>query len=254
EFELINSQGYRQILISYDHFFMKPKRTIKILRGLRKRKIDMDIICESRVDFAKKDVLTEANKSGVKAIFYGMESGSERILEYYRKKITVSQIKEAVRKTREAKINMIVGSFMYGAPYESLNDMLKTSHLILSLDLDVIILNIVDVLPGTELWFEAERMGILPPNSWRKTIHAADIFPNSIPVYKIKKIIDKTYELFLKRKHWIFKQLLRTINNKWRLNLLYSNIRKMGLGNIKQVINEVVSSNRMYKYQDKISI
>ncbi|MHA1410749.1 MAG: B12-binding domain-containing radical SAM protein, partial [Candidatus Odinarchaeia archaeon] len=193
EFELIYSQGYRQILITDDHFFVNPKRTSKILEGLRKRHIDMDIICESRVDYAKKDLLKKARKSSVQAIFYGMESGSQRVLDYYNKKITISQIKDAVRKSRDAGITMLVGSFMYGAPGETLDDMLQTTKLILSLDLDVCILNIVDVLPGTELWFEAERRGILPSDAWRNTVHASDIFPDTVPEYKIKYLIDKTY-------------------------------------------------------------
>ncbi|WEU41104.1 MAG: B12-binding domain-containing radical SAM protein [Candidatus Odinarchaeum yellowstonii] len=251
EFEYIYSEGYRQVLITDDHFFLTPKRTISILKGLRERHIDMDIICESRVDFARSEVLKEAYKSGVKTIFYGMESGSQKILDYYQKKITVSQIYEAVEKTRNAGINMIVGSFMFGAPGETWEDMLLTVKLILSLDLDVPILNIVDVLPGTDLWFEAEKRGILPADAWRKTVNAARIFPETVPVERIKFLIDKTYSLFIKRGHYIGRQLVRTFSDDWRRGLVYRNLRRLGLSRIAKVFKEYTSSRRMYKYQFK---
>jgi len=251
EFEHIYSQGYRQVLISDDHFFLTPKRTISILKGLRNRHIDMDIICESRVDFARSEVLREAEKSGVKSIFYGMESGSQKVLDYYQKKITVPQIIEAVKKTRDAGINMVVGSFMFGAPGETWEDMLLTVKLILSLDIDVPILNIVDVLPGTGLWFEAEKRGILPAEAWRKTVNAARIFPETVPVNRIKFLIDKTYDLFVKRGHYIGRQLVRTFGDGWRRGLVYRNIRRLGLNRVSSVFKEYTSSRRMYKYQLK---
>lgn len=251
EFEYIYSQGYRQVLITDDHFFLQPKRTIDIFRGLRKRKVDMDILCESRVDYAKSDVLKEATKSGVKCIFYGMESGSQRVLDYYQKKITVEQIKEAVRNSREAGINMIVGSFMFGAPGEKEEDMLKTIQLILNLDIDVPILNILDVLPGTGLWDEAEKRGILPKDAWRTTINAAKIFPDSVPLHRIKHMIDKTYELFIKRSSFIGRQLTRTISNGWRRGLIYRNIIRLGRDGITAAFKEYISSDRMYRYQLK---
>ncbi len=251
EFEYIYSEGYRQVLITDDHFFLTPKRTIDILKGLRERGVDMEIICESRVDFARSEVLKEAYKSGVKSIFYGMESGSQRILDYYQKKITIPQIIEAVKKTRDAGINMVVGSFMFGAPGETWEDMLLTVKLILSLDIDVPILNIVDVLPGTGLWFEAERRGILPADAWRRTVNAAKIFPDTVPLDRIRFLIDKTYNLFIKRGGYIGRQLIRTFGDNWRRGLVYRNIRRLGLTRITKVFKEYTSSRRMYKYQLK---
>ncbi|MHA1348413.1 MAG: B12-binding domain-containing radical SAM protein [Candidatus Odinarchaeia archaeon] len=249
EFEELYSQGYKQALITDDHFFMSPKRTLKILRGIRKRKIDMDLICESRVDFARLPVLKEAVKSGVKAIFYGIESGSQKMLNYYNKKITPLQSIKAIEKSKYAGIDITVGSFMYGGPYETLEDLNQTHKFIMKLNLDVIILNIVDVLPGTPMWREAESLNILPEYAWQRTVHAASIFPNTVPLEKVKLMIDKTYRDFIKRKEWIAQQIIKTLKSRWRLELIYTNLKSQGIRNMKDITEELISSDRMYRYQ-----
>ena len=248
EFEEIYSQGYKQALIADDHFFLRPKRTLKILRGLRRRKIDMDLICESRVDYAKYDVLREATAAGVKTIFYGIESGSQRILDYYQKGTTVDQSKIAVEKTRRAKMDMIIGSFMYGAPIETEYEMKQTNRLMLGLDIDVAILNAVDILPGTKLWDDAKKDNLLPEDAWRRTLQASTIYSNAVPLQRVMEIINAGYKMFIKRLSWAFNQIIRTIRSRWRLELIYNNLRINGIRRTMGIASELASSDRMYRY------
>ncbi|MFX0096137.1 MAG: B12-binding domain-containing radical SAM protein [Candidatus Hodarchaeota archaeon] len=248
EFEEIYSQGYRQALIADDHFFMKPRRTLKILRGLRRRKIDMDLVCESRVDYAKNDVLREATAAGVRSIFYGIESGSQRILDYYQKGTTVDQSRIAVEKARRAKMDMIVGSFMYGAPIETEYEMKQTSNLVLSLDIDVAVLNAVDILPGTKLWNDAKNDNLLPKDAWRRTLQASSIYPDAVPLHRVMEIINAGYKMFMKRLSWAFNQFVRTVRSRWRIGLIYNNLRINGIRKSMNIASELASSDRMYRY------
>ncbi|MFX1351105.1 MAG: B12-binding domain-containing radical SAM protein [Promethearchaeota archaeon] len=248
EFEDIYSQGYRQALIADDHFFMRPKRTLKILSGLRRRKIDMDLVCESRVDYAKDDVLREATAAGVKTIFYGIESGSQRILDYYKKGTTVDQSRIAVKKARRAKMDMIVGSFMYGAPIETEYEMKQTTNLALSLDIDVAILNAVDILPGTKLWNDAKNENLLPKDAWRRTLQASSIYPEAVPLHRVMEIINSGYKMFMKRLSWAFSQIIRTVRSRWRIGMIYNNLRLNGIRKTMGIASELASSDRMYRY------
>ena len=184
----------------------------------------------------------------MRSIFYGIESGSQRILDYYRKGTTVDQSKLAVEKARRAKMDIIVGSFMYGAPIETEHELKQTSKLMLGLDIDIAILNAVDILPGTRLWDDAKRDNLLPDDAWRRTLQAASIYPDAVPLDRLMAIINASYKMFMKRLSWAFNQFIRTIRSRWRIGLIYNNLRINGIRKAKSIASELASSDRMYRY------
>jgi len=50
ELQFLASEGYKQLIFVDDAFTMNPKRVIEICRGIRKEKLDLEWICEGRVD------------------------------------------------------------------------------------------------------------------------------------------------------------------------------------------------------------
>ncbi len=77
-------------------------------------------------DFSKKRVdLDLLAKSGLKHVYFGLESGSDHVLERVGKDCCVEDHIQAIRMLRKKKIR-ITGSFVIALPFETENDLRKT--------------------------------------------------------------------------------------------------------------------------------
>jgi len=81
--------------------------------------------CLSRVDCVDRETIDTLKRLQCFRIWYGAESGEQRVIDRMNKKFTLDQVREATRITREAGIE--VGHFiMLGYPGESRRDILST--------------------------------------------------------------------------------------------------------------------------------
>jgi radical SAM superfamily enzyme YgiQ (UPF0313 family) len=117
-----------------------------------------------RLDSLHPELLQVMERAGCECMAVGIESGSARIQELIRKKITVETIKEkAFMVARSSRIKMI-GYFMIGFPDESEEEILETIRLARSLPLARANFNIVIPIPGTAIFDEAVKTGKLDPD------------------------------------------------------------------------------------------
>jgi anaerobic magnesium-protoporphyrin IX monomethyl ester cyclase len=151
ELLFLKKKGVKDLTIYDPTFTMNPKRAERICDLMIKNKIKMSWFCETRADTVNFNLLKKMKKAGCCAIFYGVESGSERILKKLGKKISKKTIKHAVYLTNKAKIKAY-GGFMFGYPFESKNDFQKTINFAKELDIEVAWFNILTPLPGTDFW------------------------------------------------------------------------------------------------------
>jgi len=99
-----------------------------IFRGLNEK---MVFRITSRVNkkLVTKEFLSLARRAGVHQIFYGVESGSQYMLDRMKKGITVAEVKRAVQMTKEAGIEVYC-SFVVGLPGETVQTLIETKDLI----------------------------------------------------------------------------------------------------------------------------
>ena len=114
-------------------------------------------IPDIRVDMISDNIL-EAVKSYTNGwIFFGIESGSEKILRTIKKGIEIHQIKESVRLARKHGLK-IAGSFIVGYPNETEEDFQATLDLADELMLDDYFVSIAEPIPGTPLAEEVKNI------------------------------------------------------------------------------------------------
>lgn len=99
-----------------------------IKRGLGNEML-FKIACRVNEKLLTKEFLELAKKAGVWNIFYGIESGSQLMLDRMKKGITAAEIKHAIALTKEAGINSQC-SFVVGLPGESLKTLTDTQALL----------------------------------------------------------------------------------------------------------------------------
>ncbi len=120
----------KKILIGDDTFTLDKKRALKICSLIRKEHLDIDWNCETRVDTIDEQILAELKKAGCYAVYYGLETGSQKNLERVKKGTTVKKGIDAVKKAFSAGIDQILVGFIIGFPWETEADIRESIQLV----------------------------------------------------------------------------------------------------------------------------
>ena len=150
---LVTNYGTKGIYFVGDNFTVRKKETAEICKLIRQRKLDIEWVCDTRVDLLSRDLLDEMRKAGCKTIWFGVESGSPRILNKINKGVTVEQIEHAFKLCKEAGIQTAC-SFMLGIPGETIENMKVSFKFARKLDPDWCRFNIFIAVPGSSLYEE----------------------------------------------------------------------------------------------------
>jgi radical SAM superfamily enzyme YgiQ (UPF0313 family) len=117
--------------------------------------------CNARVDGLRREHFELMAASGCVKIDFGVESGSERILELNRKLVRRDQVVSVFAEARRAGIlrtaYLMLGSHVDETP----GDVRQTERLAREIDPDYITFTVACPYPGTELWTECDRRGFL---------------------------------------------------------------------------------------------
>ncbi len=113
----------KHIFIADDTFTLNPQRVEKFCRELSRMRKERDFIwfCEAHVQPLLKwpEMLEQMVEAGMIKILLGIESGSDRVLELYRKSITTEMIKTVMKNCVKAGVSQILGNIIIGGPIES---------------------------------------------------------------------------------------------------------------------------------------
>lgn len=109
--------------------------------------------CSARTDCVTEKMLVEMKESGCKAIFFGIESGSEKIQKEIRKNLDVKEAERMISYSSALGIISIV-SYMAGFPGETRRDLNDTLRSILNVALTGARpqLTLLSILPGTPIY------------------------------------------------------------------------------------------------------
>ena len=133
-------------------FTCDKERVAGFCEGIKKIKgISWD--CYSRVDNISEEMLGLMVESGCQKISFGIESGSQRILDRIGKGITVQQAKNLSRIARKVGLRYLEASFLIGGhPDENKDDITLTYALIKHMRPDILVLSVAVPYPGTVLY------------------------------------------------------------------------------------------------------
>lgn len=125
---LIKYHNAKGIYFREDNFTLNLRRTEDFCRKLIKKKINISWACETRVNNLSEEMIKLMSSAGCRAFYFGVESGSQRILNLLKKGIAISQIENAVKWAKKYKIRAYC-SLITGIPSETYEDYLMTKRL-----------------------------------------------------------------------------------------------------------------------------
>jgi anaerobic magnesium-protoporphyrin IX monomethyl ester cyclase len=156
---LVNEYGSKGIYFVGDNFTIQKKGTLEICELIKKYKLDVKWVCDTRVDLISRELLREMKDAGCRTIWFGVESGSPSILKKLNRRITLQQVVHAFELCREEGIQ-IACSFMLGIPGETDRDMEATFEFAKNLDPDWCQFNIFVAYPVSTLYEEILQKGL----------------------------------------------------------------------------------------------
>ncbi|PVX23795.1 MAG: hypothetical protein CW691_09615 [Candidatus Bathyarchaeum sp.] len=212
---LVNNYGTKGIYFVGDNFTINKKRTIELCREIKKSKLDLEWVCDTRVDLISRELLKEMKAAGCKTIWFGVESGSSHILKRINKQITLQQALDVFKLCSEEDIRT-ASSFMLGLPGETVQDMKTTFKFARKLDPDWVRFNIFVGYPGSDIYDEILAKGLYERVDDFVAYVKTDDFDYEM-VYNIQKRFHKQFNRSPKR-------ILRTIRRDGFLSVLRRNI------------------------------
>jgi radical SAM superfamily enzyme YgiQ (UPF0313 family) len=161
---VINTFGIQKagrVSFSDDTFTLDRKRVIELCRLMQNYLGVLPWRCSTRVDLVDAEILAEMRRAGCCQILYGVETGSQSILDSISKKITLENIKRAVEETVSLGMDAAC-SFMFPHPEDTEETINEQIHFMRDLhEMGASeVLSMTTPLPGTYLYENADKLGI----------------------------------------------------------------------------------------------
>jgi anaerobic magnesium-protoporphyrin IX monomethyl ester cyclase len=167
EMEYLHKRFGVNLITFYDGCFItNRKRVNEICEEIVKRELKIYWTCLTRVDnIADVDMLRIMRKAGCIGICYGIESGSEAILQNINKKCDIAQSKKTIQMTKKSGIKVFT-FYIVGNYGETDRTIRETIDFIKEVKSDIISVGYNFVLPGTALYETAKSHGWIDDAYW----------------------------------------------------------------------------------------
>jgi len=178
-----------------DIFGLKPNWVQNFNVELKKRDLTITYYIQSRVDLLlKEDTIDALAESGLKEVWVGAESGSQKILDAMDKETKVEQIYEATRLLKKKKVK-VAFFIQFGYLGETKEDIAKTVAMIKELLPDNLGISVSYPLPGTP-FYEKVKDDLQLKANWTDSDDLAMMFQgtfNSKYYKKLHRYVHKEY-------------------------------------------------------------
>lgn len=149
---LIKDFAAKGIYFREDNFTLNLKRTGEFCEKLIEKNLNIHWACETRIDtLCNEKLIKLMSTAGCRAVYLGVESGSQKILDILNKKITVEHIKTAINLCKKYNIRTYC-SLITGVPGETYKDYSLTRTLMDKLKPDSYSFNIFVGIPDSPLY------------------------------------------------------------------------------------------------------
>ena len=133
-----------------DTFPINKKHTIELCHAIIDEKLPIKWVCLTRIDLMDYERLEVMKNAGCKRLYIGIESGSNKNLEYYKKGYKREDIIPAIDRARDLCLE-VVGYFLIGSLKETEEDFQETLEIAKKCKLDLIICSRMAPYPGTDI-------------------------------------------------------------------------------------------------------
>ena len=158
--------GSKEIMFYDDTLTLRREHIFGICNEILSRNLKISWIAPTRVNHVTPDLLKLMRRAGCRQLRYGVESGNQSILDLMRKKITLQQVRNAFRWSREAGIETLA-FFIIAYPGENKATIKETISFAKELQPDMAEFLLASPLPGTDMFDRAVEDMRVDRGYWR---------------------------------------------------------------------------------------
>lgn len=216
EYIVNNFPGVKSVFFEDDTFAAIKKRCIEISEEIIRRGIKISWTINARADL-DYETLKIMKAAGCRLMCVGFESGSPKLLENIKKKITVEGMPQFVEAARKAGI-LVHGCFMVGHPGETRETMEQTLELAKRLSPDTVQFYPIMVYPGTAAYDWYKQRGLITTDDFSKWItpgglHNTVVRTEALSSEELVRFCDHARRAFYLRPKYLLYKLKQTITD-----------------------------------------
>jgi len=193
-----------------DAFTVDKARTEELCDEIKKRGLKIKWNCGTRVDMVTKELLITMRDAGCVSVWFGVESGSQHVLDEMQKGISTEQTIRAVGWVRELGLTP-APNVLLGFPGETKESALKTIKFTQKISPDdMAYYNIATPLPGTPLYDRVKENGWLKITDFDKYDCKTPVFETPMLSTKdLEELYAKAFRSFYLRPTFILRMFLK---------------------------------------------
>lgn len=163
-------------------------------RAVIDQRLSLKWRCTARYDNLDEESLKQMKQAGCSGLYFGLESGSDRVLQSIDKKMNVAEMVRVSEMVHDVGIPSVT-SVLLGLPDEGEEDMAETLRLMKKVKTDIFDINSYVPIPGTPLWdaMSAEKRNI----DWRKVGFKSfnNYFSAQVSAEDFKNYVNEAYRI-----------------------------------------------------------
>ncbi|MFH1415436.1 MAG: radical SAM protein [Elusimicrobiota bacterium] len=179
--------GMKHMFFVDPTFTVNKQRTLDLCRRIKMENLSIKWFCMTRAECMDEELLEALSTSGCETIFYGLDTGSNRVLEKIKRGDNVEKWLEIIKKSTDY-IDIVETGLMWGFPFETLDDFKDTLDIRRYLEEDLkcgVQLRWLEPYPVTKLYEQYKGELFLPLE------HSCTFQPDTV-----KKLINKSKEFY----------------------------------------------------------
>jgi len=170
-----------------------------------------------RVDSVDEELFVKLKKSGCYMVSFGIESGSQKVLDSIPKKIKLKDVETAVNLAKKSGL-MTFGFFLFGLPAETRETMQQTIDFSKKLNLDIAKFAIVTPFPGTKLFDYLDSSGLINTYDWSKYFQhspTSKVFKHpNVSWDDVNYFYNNAYKTYYLRSGYVFRRFILSLKNR----------------------------------------
>jgi len=190
--------GVRHIIFLDDLFTVRQQRVVDLCQAFLDAGFTFSWSCNSHPNLLDFDTMKLMRRAGCWQIAYGIESGSQRILDVVKREVRIPRMRETLRMTRAAGIRA-KGYVMIGHLTEGLDSLRETADFLKVVELDICQITKFTPYPGTPAYPTIRTHGTFDENWERMNAMNFTFIPHGLTEEILETYFDYLYRRFYKR-------------------------------------------------------
>jgi radical SAM superfamily enzyme YgiQ (UPF0313 family) len=190
--------GVRHIIFVDDLFTVRKQRVIDLCHAFLDEGFTFTWNCNSHPNLLDFDTMKLMQRAGCWQIAYGIESGSQRILDVVKREVRIPRMRETLRMTRAAGIRA-KGYLMIAHPTEGLDSLAEMAEFLRTAELDMAQVTKFTPYPGTPSYAKIRDFGTFTEN-WEEMNAMNFVFiPHGLTAEILQKHFESLYRVYYTR-------------------------------------------------------